>query len=137
VQSGQDEIIQLVSQLLSSKVPQTTIEAAAESVDSVSMSSSFMAEYSVEDDDPAVWRAFSRKAITEGVTSRDLQLYQAPLHDILRTAASDRHRGRRRRLCPSSSEEQARDVVPSPPCPHPHYADEDVHYTVETSLPQQ
>jgi hypothetical protein len=124
LQRGQDEILRLVSQLLPAKVPQTTIEAVAESVDSVSMSSSFMTEYSNEDDDPAVWRAFRRKAISEGVTSRDLQLYEAPIHDILRTVAAERHRGRRRRL-PSNSAEQARSAAISSPGPHTHYANED------------
>jgi hypothetical protein len=128
LQRGQDEILRLVSQLLPSKVPQTTIEAVADSVDSVSMSSSFMTEYSNEDDDPAVWRAFRRKAIAEGVTSRDLQLYEAPIHDILRTVAADRHRGRQRRL-PSNSAEQASSATIHPPNPYPHYADEDEHYT--------
>jgi hypothetical protein len=129
LQRGQDEILRLVSQLLPSKVPQTTIEAVAESVDSVSMSSSFMTEYSNEDDDPAVWRAFRRKAIAEGVTSRDLQLYEAPIHDILRTVAADRHRGRRRRRRPSSSAGQARNETILPrPLPHDADADEDEHY---------
>jgi hypothetical protein len=128
LQRGQDEILRLVSQLLPAKVPQTTIEAVAESVDSVSMSSSFMTEYSNEDDDPAVWRAFRRKAIAEGVTSRDLQLYEAPIHDILRTVAADRHRGRRQRLL-SYSAEQTRTDTFSSPNPQPHYADEYEHYT--------
>jgi hypothetical protein len=128
LQRGQDEILRIVSQLLPSKVPQTTIEAVAESVDSVSMSSSFMTEYSNEDDDPAVWQAFRRKAIAEGVTSRDLQLYEAPIHDILRTVAADRHRGRRRRGPTSSSVGQARNEIISPSSPHPHFADEDQHY---------
>ena len=128
LQRGQDEILRLVSQLLPAKVPQTTIEAVAESVDSVSMSSSFMTEYSNEDDDPTVWRAFRRKAIAEGVTSRDLQLYEAPIHDILRTVAAERHRGRRRRL-PSNSAKQARSAATSSPGPHTHYADEDELYT--------
>jgi hypothetical protein len=129
LQRGQDEILRLVSQLLPSKVPQTTIEAVAESVDSVSMSSSFMTEYSNEDDDPAVWRAFRRKAIAEGVTSRDLQLYEAPIHDILRTVAADRHRGRRRGRH-SKSIEQARNETILSPRSLPHYADEaeDEHY---------
>lgn len=129
LQRGQREILHLVSQLLLSKVPQTTIEAVAESVDSVSMSSSFMTDYSNEDDDPAVWRAFRRKAIAEGVTSRDLQLYQAPLHDILRTVAAERHRGRRWRRRPSNSAEQARNATPSPPSSRPHCAEEDVQCT--------
>jgi hypothetical protein len=128
LQRGQDEILRLVSQLLPPKVPQTTIEAVAESVDSVSMSSSFMTEYSNEDDDPAVWRAFRRKAIAEGVTSRDLQLYQAPLHDILRTVAAGRHRGRGRRRRSSNSAEQARYETILSSSPQPHYADEDEHY---------
>lgn len=138
LQRGQDEILRLVSQLLPSKVPQTTIEAVAESVDSVSMSSSFMTEYSNEDDDPAVWRAFRRKAISEGVTSRDLQLYEAPIHDILRTVAADRHRGRRRRR-PSSSVEQARNETILPRSPQPHYADgdEEDHHTYSPTSEQE
>ena len=132
LQRGQDEILRLVSQLLPSKVSQTTIEAVAESVDSVSMSSSFMTEYSNEDDDPAVWRAFRRKAISEGVTSRDLQLYEAPIHDILRTVAAERHRDRQRGL-PSNSAEQASSATIPPPNPYPHYADEDAHYTYSPS----
>jgi len=62
----QDEILRLVSELLPFKIPQTTLEAVAESVDSVSMSLSFMADYSIEDDDPSVWRDCRRKAIVEG-----------------------------------------------------------------------
>lgn len=134
LQRGQDEILRLVSQLLPPKVPQTTIEAVAESVDSVSMPSSFMTEYSNEDDDPAVWRAFRRKAIAEGVTSRDLQLYEAPIHDILRTVAADRHRGRRRRPRLRSSVQQARNDTISPTRPQSYYADENEYYTHSPAL---
>lgn len=133
LQRGQDELLRLVSQLLPPKVPQTTIEAVAESVDSVSMSSSFMTDY--EDDDPAVWRAFRRRAIAEGVTSRDLQLYQAPLHDILRTVAADRHRTRRPRRRPSNPEEQAKADALS--TLSSRYADENLHYTYSPTPEEQ
>jgi hypothetical protein len=90
----QAELFRLVSQLLPPRVPIQTIEAVVDSVDSVGMSSSFTTDYG-DEDDPAVWRQFRRKAIAEGVTSRDLELYQAPLHDILRSVGAN-HRDRRR-----------------------------------------
>jgi hypothetical protein len=95
LQRGQAELFRLVSQLLPPRVPMETIEAVVDSVDSVGMSSSFMTDHG-DEDDPAVWREFRRKAIAEGVTSRDLELYQAPLHDILRSVGAS-HRDRRRR----------------------------------------
>jgi hypothetical protein len=91
---GQAALFRLVSQLLPTRVSMETIEAVIDSVDSVGMSSSFMTDHG-DDDDPAVWREFRRKAIAEGVTSRDLELYQAPLHDILRSVGA-KHRDRRR-----------------------------------------
>jgi hypothetical protein len=94
LQQGQAELFRLVSRLLPARVPMETIEAVVDSVDSVGMSSSFMTDYGNEDD-PAVWREFRRKAIAEGVTSRDLELYQAPLHDILRSVGA-KHRDQRR-----------------------------------------
>lgn len=89
---GQAELFRLVSQLLPPRVPLVTIEAVVDSVDSVGMSSSFMTDYG-DEDDPIVWRDFRRKAIAEGVTSRDLEQYQAPLHDILRSVGA-KHKDR-------------------------------------------
>lgn len=92
LQRGQAEIFRLVSQLLPPRVPMKTIEAVVDSVDSAGMSSSFMTDYG-DEDDPMVWREFRRKAIAEGVTSRDLELYQAPLHDLLLSVGS-KHKDR-------------------------------------------
>jgi hypothetical protein len=93
LKQGQDELLRLVSQLLPPKVPVETLEAVAQSVDSFGMSSSFTTDYG-EKDDPAVWRDFRRKAIAEGVTSRDLELYETPLHDLLRSLSARRHKDR-------------------------------------------
>ena len=100
LQRGQDELLRLVSQLLPPKVPVETIEAVAHSVDSFGMSSSFMTDYG-GDDDPAVWRDFRRRAIAEGLTSRDLEQYQAPLHELLRSLGT-RQTDRRPALRPPS-----------------------------------
>ncbi|KAM0710776.1 hypothetical protein Q7P35_001514 [Cladosporium inversicolor] len=96
LKQGQDELLRLVSQLLPPKVPVETVEAVAQSVDSFGMSLSFVTDYS-DEDDPAVWRDFRRKAIAEGVTSRDLETYEAPLHDLLRSLGTRRHKDR----CPA------------------------------------
>jgi hypothetical protein len=93
LKQGQDELLRLVSQLLPPKVPMETLEAVAQSVDSLGMSSSLITDYG-DDDDPAVWRDFRRKAIAEGVTSRDLEMYQAPLHDLLRSLSARRREDR-------------------------------------------
>lgn len=93
LKQGQDELLRLVSQLLPPKVPAETLEAVAQSVDSLGMSSSFTTDYG-DEDDPNVWRDFRRKAIAEGVTSRDLETYQAPLHDLLRSLSSRRREDR-------------------------------------------
>lgn len=91
LKQGQDELRRLVSQLLPPKVPVETLQAVAQSVDSFGMSSSFLTNYG-EDDDPAVWRDFRRKAIAQGVTSRGPEMYQAPLHDLLRSLGTRRHK---------------------------------------------
>lgn len=96
LKQGQDELLRLVSRLLPPKVPIETIDAVVRSVDAAGMSSSFMTDYG-DDDDPTVWRDFRRKAIAEGVTSRDLEMYQAPLHDILRSLGTN-HKDQRRVL---------------------------------------
>jgi hypothetical protein len=93
LKQGQDELLRLVSQLLPPKVPVETLEAVAQSVDSLGMSSSFTTDYG-DEDDPNVWRDFRRKAIAEGVTSRDLDLYETPLHDLLRSLSARRHKDR-------------------------------------------
>lgn len=93
LKQGQDELLRLVSQLLSPKVPVETLEAVAQSVDTLGMSSSFVTDYG-DEDDPAVWRDFRCKAIAEGVTSRDLEMYEAPLHDLLRSLGTRRHKDR-------------------------------------------
>lgn len=90
LERGQAELLRLVSRLLPPKVSMETIEAVVDSVDPISMSSSFMTD---RGDDPRVWREFRRKAIAEGVTSRELEMYQAPLHDILRSVGAE-HRDR-------------------------------------------
>lgn len=114
LKQGQDELLRLVSQLLPPKVPVETLEAVAQSVDSLNMSASFTTDYG-DDDDPNVWRDFRRKAIAEGVTSRDLEQYQAPLHDLLRSLSAKRHKDRWPVLQPPSisfdeSAEMADDV---------------------------
>ena len=95
LKQGQDELLRLVSQLLPPKVPVKTLEAVAQSVDSFGVSSSSCAvDYGAEDD-PAMWREFRLKALAEGVTSRDLEAYQEPLHHVLRSLSARRQKGRR------------------------------------------
>jgi hypothetical protein len=96
---GQAELLRLVSRLLPPKVPMETIETVAHAVDCIGTSSSFMTDYG-DEEDPRVWREFRRKAIAEGVTSRELETYQAPLHDILRSVSA---RQRDRQRTPSNS----------------------------------
>lgn len=115
LKQGQDELLRLVSRLLPPKVPVETLEAVAQSVDSLGMSSSFTTDYG-DEDDPAVWRDFRRKAIAEGVTSRDLELYQAPLHDLLRSLSTKRHRDRKPALqAPSISFDETLELTPRMP----------------------
>jgi len=115
LKQGQDELLRLVGQLLPPKVPVETLEAVAQSVDSFGMSSSFITDYG-DEDDPAVWRDFRRKAIAEGVTSRDLEMYQAPLHDLLRSLSTKRHKDRKPVLqAPSISFDETPELAPRTP----------------------
>ena len=127
LKQGQDELLRLMSQLLPPKVPMETIEAVAQSVDSLKMSSSFMTDYG-DDDDPAVWREFRRKAIAEGVTSRDLELYQVPLHDTLRSLGT-RHTSRRSVLQPPPiTFNDVTDLAPDLPRRGRRHEDKDLLY---------
>jgi hypothetical protein len=133
---GQDELLRLVAQLLPPKVPAETIEAVAQSVDSFGMSSSIMTDYG-NDDDPAVWRDFRRRAIDEGVTSRDLELYQAPLHDILRSLGT-RHDDRRPALRPPSiSFDKSAELPPDMPRRGRRHEEEDYLYPSLDELPSR
>ncbi|KAM0713632.1 hypothetical protein Q7P37_010594 [Cladosporium fusiforme] len=97
LQRGQDRLLRLVEQLLPARVPAATLEAVAESVDSLGASESLMMLTDHGDeDDPEVWRKFRRKALSEGVTSRELEAYQAQLHDLLRAVGREKRRGRQR-----------------------------------------
>jgi hypothetical protein len=91
LKQGQDELLRLISQLLPAKVHVETLEAVAQSVDSFGVSSSSYAMGYGDEDDPAVWRDFRLKALSEGVTSRDLEAYQEPLHNVLRSSSARRH----------------------------------------------
>jgi hypothetical protein len=94
LKQGQDELLRLISQLLPAKVHVETLEAVAQSVDSFGVSSSSYAMGYGDEDDPAVWRDFRLKALSEGVTSRDLEAYQEPLHNVLRSSSARRQKDR-------------------------------------------
>ena len=113
LKQGQDELLRLVSQLLPPKVPVKTLEAVAQSVDPFGVSSSSITTDHGDEDDLAVWREFRRKAVVEGVTNRDLEVYQQPLHDALRSLSARRHRGRKSMLqTPSISLDETLELVP-------------------------
>lgn len=94
LQEGQNEILRLVSEILPTKVPMATVEVVADTMESVSMSSSFT-EYG--SDDPEVWREFRRQAIAEGITSKELERYEPELLEVLHTVVQKRKKGRKRR----------------------------------------
>ena len=116
LKQGQDELLRLVSQLLPPKVPAETLEAVAQSVESFGVSSSSSITDYGDEDDPAVWQDFRRRAIAESVTSRDLEAYQAPLHELLRSLSAGRQKDRRPVLStPTISFDEALELPPRMP----------------------
>lgn len=116
LKQGQDELLRLVSQLLPPKVPMKTLEAVAQTVDPFGVSSSSITTDHDHEDDLAVWRDFPRKAVAEGLTNRDLEACQEPLHDTLRSFSARRHKDRKRMLqMPSISIDETLELVPRMP----------------------
>ena len=113
LKQGQDGLLRLVSRLLPSKVPVETLEAVAQSVDSFGFSPSPCTIDYGDKDDPAVWRDFRLKALAEGVTSRDLEACQEPLHDVLRSLSARRLKDRKPLLqAPSISFDETVELAP-------------------------
>lgn len=113
LKQGQDELLRLVSQLLLPKVPVKTLEPVAQSVDPFGVSSSSLATDHDDEDDLAVWGDFRRKAVVEGVTSRDLEACQEPLHDALWSWSLGRHRcGKQMLQTPSILFDDTLELVP-------------------------
>ena len=117
LEEGQEELLRLVRKLLPYEGDVGTAKGVVELGESVGVTSSLTVKDYGDGDDAVMWRDSHRRALTEGDTSRDLEMYQAPLHDALRSLETRMHTDRRTVLQapPVSIEEIAELTLSFPP----------------------